>query len=144
MTKTICFLLFIGLLSCNSSISQNSSNNKMIEQSELSNSTIKNYAFLDCMYNDSYFPTFLVDKCKNILLKLCQEIEIQKPNDLQGLYQLTQTATDEINDLQDEFFDNNSEIETGARECLAADFELIAKVYGYDADIEELIATREW
>ena len=45
---------------------------------------------------------------------------------------------------QNEFFENNSEIETGARECLAMDFEFVAKTYGYDADIEELIATREW
>lgn len=57
---------------------------------------------------------------------------------------MTHSATDKLNDLQDEFFENNSEIETGARECLGADFEFISKAYGFDADIEELIATRDW
>jgi hypothetical protein len=143
MKRAIYFLLFMSLLSCNSTRSQNS-NNKMIEQSSLTNATIKDHAFLNCMYNDSYFPVFLVDKCKNILLNLCQEIEIQKPNNLDDLYILTHKATDQINDLQDEFFENNSEIETGARECLAKDFEFVAKTYDYHADIEKLIVTREW
>ncbi|MPN01681.1 hypothetical protein SDC9_148892 [bioreactor metagenome] len=36
-------------------------------------------------------------------------------------------------------------METAARECIAADFEAIAKAYGFeDADVEELIALREW
>lgn len=131
------------MTSCNSITSQNSSDN-MIEQNELNNSTIKEYDFLDCMYQDSYFPTFLVDKCRNILLELCREIENKKPANLEELYKLTHLSTDRLNDLQDEFFDNGSELETGAAECLAMDFDFIANAYGYNADIEELIATRDW
>ncbi len=143
MRITIYILLFITLFSCTIDKSQNS-NNKMINQSELTNVKIKDYSFLECMYQDSYFPEFLVDKCKDILLQLCLEIESNKPNNLEELYKLTHSSTNKLNDLQNEFFENDSEIETGARECLAMDFEFIAKAYGFEADVEELIATREW
>jgi hypothetical protein len=46
--------------------------------------------------------------------------------------------------LQNEFFENGSEIESVARDCLAFNFEYIAISYGFDAEIEMLIATREW
>lgn len=111
----------------------------------LNNETIKNHAFLDCMYQDSYFPTFLVHKCKNVLLSLCSEIELSQPKSIDELYVLTHYFTNEINSLQEEFESNESEIETGARDCLGLDFEFIAKSYGFEnADVEELIATRDW
>ncbi|MFY0674992.1 MAG: hypothetical protein JXQ87_16445 [Bacteroidia bacterium] len=116
----------------------------MLDQTTLENPKIKSHKFLGCMYNDSYFPKVLVDKCKNILLGMCNDIETQKPADLKQLYKLSHAATERINDLESEFDENDSEIETVARECLAMNFESIAKAYGFDADIEELIATREW
>jgi hypothetical protein len=81
---------------------------------------------------------------KEVLVRLCETIEREQPTDLDGLYRLTHAATEEINDLEDVFAEHDSEIETGAREVMAADFEVIAKAYGFEADIEELIATREW
>ncbi|MBO0323668.1 hypothetical protein J0X14_15265 [Muricauda sp. CAU 1633] len=116
----------------------------MIEQSQLLNTKIQDYPFLDCMYNDTYFPEKLVDKCMNILLELSYNIETEKPKSIEELYKLSHSSTNKLNDLQDEFFANNSEIETVARECLARDFEFISMAYGFDADIEELIATRDW
>lgn len=48
------------------------------------------------------------------------------------------------NYLQEDFDENDIEIETVARECIGADFEFISASYGFkDADIEELIATRD-
>lgn len=131
------------IISCNTDRSQNSNRN-MIEQTSIFNEKIRKYAFLECMYDDPYFPKFLVDKCKVILLELCFEIESKKPSNLEELYKLTHSSTERLNELQDEFFENDSEIETGAREYLAIDFEFVAKSHGYDADIEELITTREW
>jgi len=78
-------ILLIALTACNSAKPQKS-NTKMIQQSELKNEKIKEYKLLDCMYQDSYFPTFLVDKCKNILLELCSKIESEKPQNLEELY----------------------------------------------------------
>ncbi len=114
------------------------------QQETLTNNAVRTHSFLANMYNDSYFPDHVVDKGKKILITLCLQIEEQKPTDLNALYALTQAATDQFNDLQDEFDENESEIETVARECIGADFAFIAKAYGFEADSEELIATRDW
>ena len=117
----------------------------MIEQSSLNNEKVKAYSFLKEMYGDSYFPDFLVDKCKQLLLLLCHQIETTKPSDFAALYTLTHTITEQLNDLQDEFYENDSEIETAARDCLGMDIEFIAVAYGFEtADVEELIAPRDW
>ena len=68
----------------------------------------------------------------------------QKPTNLDDLYKLTQAATQLLNDLEEEFYANDSEIETGAAECLAMDFDFVAQAYGFNADIETLIGSRNW
>ena len=111
----------------------------------ISNQDIKDYPFLEEMYEDEYFPDFLVDKGKNILLQLSEDIEHQQPETLEELYALTHAATEQFNELAEEFEDNDSEIETAARDCIGTDFYEIVKIYGFEeADIEELIATRDW
>jgi hypothetical protein len=85
-----------------------------------------------------------VDKGKAILLDLCFQIEEQQPKNLKALYKLTHAATDKFNDLQEAFEEQDSEIETAARESIGMDFYFISQSYGFDADIEELIATRDW
>ncbi len=115
-----------------------------INQQELSNSIIQNHSFLRGMYQDSYFPTACVDKTKAILLALCAAIESKNPQTLPELYELTHAATDKINDLQEYFYQNDSEIETAARDCIAVNFEKIAQAYGFDADLETLVANRDW
>lgn len=96
------------------------------------------------MYNDPYFPAFLVDNGKQILLRLCEEIEAKRPKNVDELYPLTHAATEEFNQLAEEFYEHDSEIETAARDCIAINFEFIADAYGYEADTEELIAPRDW
>jgi hypothetical protein len=96
------------------------------------------------MYKDAYFPHHCVDKVKEVLVRLCESIERDAPRDVGGLYRLSHAATEEINALDEYFGEHGSEIETGAREAIAADFAAIAAAYGFDAEIEELIATREW
>ncbi len=41
---------------------------------------IQAHRFLTGMYEDSYFPDFLVDKCRDILLDLCESMERKKPS----------------------------------------------------------------
>lgn len=97
------------------------------------------------MYADAYFPNNLVDKLRDIILDACEVIETKKPQTLPELYEISCAATDRINDLQDEFDENGSEIETAAREDIAMSFFQVAQTYGFkDADIEEMIATRDW
>ncbi|BDS11418.1 DUF5713 family protein [Aureispira anguillae] len=116
----------------------------MMHQKELKNETTRQYNFLSEMYADTYFPSFLVDKIKNILVELCFKIEKEQPQNLEALYLITHASTEKINDLEQEFYENDSEIETAARDCIGGDFEAVAIAYGYDADIEMLIATRDW
>nr|WP_062339681.1 DUF5713 family protein [Herbidospora sakaeratensis] len=109
------------------------------------NAKIAAHPFLAGLYRDPYFPDELVDKGKAVLLRLCDRIEAERPADLAALYVLTHAATDEFNALDEEFHDAGSEIETAAREWIADDFWIVASAYGFDdADIEELIATRDW
>jgi Family of unknown function (DUF5713) len=110
----------------------------------ITNDQLKSYPFLQVMYEDEYFPKFLVDKGKAILVRLCETIEARKPADNDSILQLTHAATDEFNALAEEFFENDSDIETVAREAIGGDFAFIVKAYGFDIDVEEVIATRDW
>ncbi len=111
----------------------------------ITNEAINSHKFLEDMYNDGYFPNFLVDKIKGILLDLCIQIEAKSPKSNEELYKLSHAATERINKLEDEFEENESELETGAREAMGADFDFIVLTYGFkDADLEEVIAPRDW
>lgn len=109
------------------------------------NQQVTNHAFLKGMYEDGYFPDHVVDKGKAILLRLCDRIEAEPPTDLAALYELTEVATEEFNALEAEFEAADSEIETVARDVIAEDFWFVASAYGFaEADIEELVAARDW
>ncbi|MFE7776123.1 DUF5713 family protein [Streptomyces sp. NPDC057445] len=111
----------------------------------ITNQQVKEYAFLQVLYADAYFPDHVLDKGRRILLALCERIERERPADLTALYVLTEAATEEFNALEAEFDAAGSEIETVAREEIAEDFWFVASAYGFgDADAEELIAAREW
>ena len=101
----------------------------------IQNPIILSHIFLADMYQDSYFPQHLVDQLKQILLDMCQEVEAQKPQNLDALYVFTHAATEKINLLQGAFDQAESEIETVARESIGSDIYFIAQSYGFvDAD----------
>ncbi|MEU4448270.1 DUF5713 family protein [Actinosynnema sp. NPDC050801] len=111
----------------------------------IGNQQVQSHAFLQELYADSYYPDHVVDKGRAILLRLCERIEAEQPADTAALYALTEAATEEFNLLQAEFDAAGSEIETVAREAIAEEFWFVASAYGYaDADVEKLIATRDW
>ncbi len=100
---------------------------------------------LEEMYGDGYFPNALVDKVRDVILDACREIEAEQPKTEAALYEITCRATEKINDLQEEFEENESEIETVARDDISMSFAYVAKTYGFpEADLEELVATRDW
>jgi len=116
-----------------------------MKENTLQNEDMRNRVFLETMLEDKYYPKETVKKVQEVLTHLCVEIEAQQPQGLEDLYSLTHAATEKINDLEEEFDANGSEIETVARENIAEEFEFIANAYGFeDADIEELIEPREW
>lgn len=111
----------------------------------IKNKVLAAHYFLKDMGNDNYYPSHLVKKGQDLLKALCIKIEATSPKNLAELYILTQETTDQFNELAEAFYEEDSEIETVARECIAEDFGVIADEYGFeDADIEELIATRDW
>ena len=102
-----------------------------------------NYKLLDEMYQDEYYPDFLVDKVKDELQKVIDLLKTGETNT-----EVVQETLDEavcgINDLQEEFDENDSEIETVARECIAADVAYILKWFNIPIDTEEAIRERDW
>ncbi|MFD9353494.1 DUF5713 family protein [Streptomyces sp. NPDC060031] len=111
----------------------------------ITNQQVAGHVFLRQMYEDPYFPDHVVDQGRAILLRLCERIEARQPSDLEALYALTQAATEEFNLLEAEFEAAGSGIETVAREWIAEGFWFVASAYGFpDADVEELIASRDW
>ncbi|WP_329384513.1 DUF5713 family protein [Streptomyces sp. NBC_01716] len=111
----------------------------------ITNQQVAGHAFLRALYPDEYFPDPLLDKGRDILLRLCERIEAERPADLAALYVLGEAATEEFNRLQEEFWAAGSEIETMARDEIARDFQFVASAYGFaDADLEELLAERDW
>ena len=77
-----------------------------------------NYKLLDEMYQDDYYPASLVDKVKDELQKVIDLLE-NGETDLEVVQETLDEAVCGINDLQEEFDENDSEIETVARECIA-------------------------
>ncbi|HEY8983569.1 MAG TPA: DUF5713 family protein [Streptomyces sp.] len=111
----------------------------------LANEQVAERVFLKALYEDDYFPDHVLDKGRAVLLRLCERIEAERPADPAALYPLTHAATQEFNDLEAEFEAAGSEIETVAREEIAGEFWFVAQAYGFGgADVEELIAPREW
>ena len=102
-----------------------------------------NYKLLDEMYQDEYYPDFLVDKVKEELQKVIRLLESGE-TDVGAVQKILDEAVCGINDLQEEFDENDSEIETVARECIAATVAYILEWFGIPIDIEEALRERAW
>ncbi len=95
------------------------------------------------MYEDDYFPNFLVDKLKDTIKETVHFIEegIHTKEEIQNSFDKMILKT---NDLQEEFEENDSEIETGARESIGMTIENILTHFDIDIDVEEAMREREW
>ena len=103
----------------------------------------RNYKLLDEMYRDDYFPDFLVDKVKGELQKVIALLETGE-TDTGVIQEKLDEAVRAINDLQDEFDENGSEIETAARDCIGETVGYILEWFGIPVDVEEAIRERDW
>ncbi len=101
------------------------------------------FEYLYDMYEDEYFPNFLVDKLKTLMVELTTYLE---PED--KTVEQIQTKLDEIilktNNLEQEFENNDSELETVARESIAETVDGILTYFDIPIDIETAIRKREW
>jgi len=110
----------------------------------LRNAKVMAHPFLHDMRQDSYFPAPLVEQGRQILLRLCERIEREPPVDAAALCALTHAATLEFNVLGEAFEAQGSELESVARDNIGSDVDFIARSYGFDVDVEDLISPREW
>ena len=92
-----------------------------------------NYKLLDEMYQDDYYPAFLVDKVKDELQKVIDLLESGE-TDTEVIQETLDEAVCGINDLQEEFDENDSEIETVARDCICLLYTSLAKWDDFIAD----------
>jgi len=95
------------------------------------------------MYNDDYYPKFLVDKVKNEIVSLVSFLEAG-PHEEEQVQAKLNDMTNAINDLQDAFYENDSEIETVARDSIATTVEEVLQAFGVDIDIETALEERDW
>lgn len=101
------------------------------------------YRLLGDMYQDKYFPDFLVDKIKELVQDVIAFLETGE-RDLDKIQNKFDEMTLAINDLQKEFEENDSEIETGARDSIGETIEYILKWFNIDLDVEDAIGQRDW
>ena len=101
------------------------------------------YKLLDEMYQDEYYPNFLVDKIKDELQKVIDLLETGE-NDIEVIQKKLDESVCAINDLQEEFEENGSELETEARESIGEAVAYILRWFDLDLDVEEAIRERDW
>lgn len=120
----------------------------MLNKKDLTNPILQSHEFLADMYQDDYYPNHLVVKIEQILLAMCEQIEANPPATIGEFCAYSHPAVEAINELEDEFDEHDSELETVARECMGGEFATIARAYGFDKltgdEREEIIAPREW
>ncbi len=102
-----------------------------------------NYVLLSDMRHDEYFPEFLVDKVEALIRKVITLLESGE-KDIDTIQTALDKMTLSINDLQEEFEDNDSEIETAARDSIGETVEYVLNWFDIDIDIETAIGERDW
>ena len=104
----------------------------------------EDFVYLKEMYDDDYYPKFLVDKVKDCIVELVHFLEKKEYSTLDEVQEKLDEMTIKINDLEEEFDENDSEIETVARDSIGVTVEEILKYFEIDIDIEEAIRERDW
>ncbi|CAN5367879.1 hypothetical protein BH11BAC5_BH11BAC5_07410 [soil metagenome] len=95
------------------------------------------------MYEDDYFPNFLVDQLRDTIREVVSFIEEGNHTKVE-IQEALDKMTLKTNELQEAFEENDSELETVARDSIGITVENILKYFDVDIDIEEAIREREW
>ena len=102
-----------------------------------------NFDYLKEMYDDDYFPNFLVDQLRDTIREVVSFIE-EGNHTKTEIQEALDKMTLKTNELQEAFEENDSELETVARDSIGITVENILKYFDVDIDIEEAIREREW
>ena len=101
------------------------------------------YKLLEDMYEDGYFPDFLVDKIRDLIENVITFLETGE-QDLQKIQEKFDEMTLAANDLEEEFEKNGSELETAARESIGATVAYILQWFEINIGVEDAIRERDW
>lgn len=101
------------------------------------------YQFLQEMYQDNYYPEFLVDKIKALLVNMADYLA-EGDHQLDEIQERFDYMTRAINDLAKKFEDNDSEIETVARDAIATDVIYMLDWFDLAIDVEDALGERDW
>ncbi len=103
----------------------------------------EDYVLVQDMVADDYYPRFLVDKIQELIIPIIRLLENGETN-----ITVIQGELDEmtlaINDLQEEFDENDSEIETVARDSIAVTIGYILEWFEIAIDTETALRKRDW
>ena len=102
-----------------------------------------NYILIEDMVSDDYYPKFLVEKIKELIVPVISVLESGE-SDTETIQAKLDDMTCAINDLQEEFEENDSKIETVARDSIAVTIEYILEWFGIDIDVETALQERDW
>lgn len=102
------------------------------------------YVLLQNMYEDTYYPQYLVDKIKWQFIHLIEFFEAADIADVELLQDRLDEFTMSINSMQQEFWDQDSEIETVASESITATMEYILQWFKIGIPLEDALREREW
>lgn len=100
-------------------------------------------SLLEEMYQDDYFPDFLVEQVQELLAVELVEFFSDEDTHEEAQEQLD-FVTLQLNDLAAVFEENGSEFETVARDSIGSSIESILDHYKIDIEIEDAIRLREW
>ncbi len=89
------------------------------------------------------YPDFLVDKVKSELQKVIDPLETGE-TDTEVIQEKLDEVVCAINDLQEKFDENDSEIETVARDCIGETVGYVLEWFSIPIDVEEAIRKRDW
>ena len=102
------------------------------------------YVLLQNMFDDTYYTQFLVEKIKWQFIHLIEFLEGTDVKELSLIQDKLDEFTIFINNLQQEFWDQDSEIETVASESIANTLDYILNCFKVDVGIEDALREREW
>ena len=101
------------------------------------------YILLEEMAHDDYYPGFLVEKVKEPIMRVVQVLE-RGETDQDIIQEKLDEMACAINELEEEFEENDSELETVARDSIGATVAYILDWFQINIDVETAIRQRDW
>lgn len=98
---------------------------------------------LALMYEDNYYPDFLVDKLKDEVLNVVEYLE-NEIYDEDELLLVFGEMTENMNSLKSDFQEHDSDLESGARESLEETIKYIIEEFGLEIDIDDALDGIDW